>query len=214
MHCLLLNINKLCNAIKIKLFQTSGKTVIATTHYQGTIKSPYECKKFIRECNFFREMLFICIEGKSHEVVIAIDNKKILLMFYNRDEQALSETVRHYGDICKAVAKDILNNEEDAEECVNDALWTVWNAIPPAQPENYFAYLLKTVRNTAINRYKSKQRNKRGNGQIVVAIEELSEVLPALDNVELQLEHREILNAITVFLRTLPQDQRDIFVLR
>ena len=147
-------------------------------------------------------------------MVIAIDNKKILSMFNNRDEQILSETVLHYGDICKAVARDILNNEEDAEECLNDALWAIWNAIPPAQPENYFAYLLKTVRNTAVNKYKARLRNKRGNGQIVVAIEELSEVLPALDNVESQLEHREILDAITVFLRTLPQDQRDIFVRR
>lgn len=147
-------------------------------------------------------------------MVIAIDSKEILLMFNSRDEQALTETVRQYGDICKAIARDILNNEEDAEECINDALWTIWNAIPPAQPENYFAYLLKTVRNIALNKYKAKRRNKRGNGQIAVAIEELSEVLPALDNVESQLEHREILGAITEFLRTLSQDQRDIFVRR
>lgn len=146
--------------------------------------------------------------------MIAIDTKKIIEMFQKRDEQVLEVTIRLYGAQCKAVARDILNSDEDAEECLNDALWTVWNAIPPAQPENFYAYLLKITRNIALNQYKAKQRTKRGSGQIAATLDELSEVLPASDNVEKQIEQRELLAAINAFLHTLPQVQSDLFIRR
>ena len=61
-----------------------------------------------------------------------IDDKRILLMFNNRDEQALRMAADQYGRLCQSIAKNILKNEQDAEECLNDALLKTWNTIPPA----------------------------------------------------------------------------------
>lgn len=148
------------------------------------------------------------------KVVIAIEQQDILSMLFNRDEQALKETVAAYGTVLRAAAFDILKNEQDAEECINDALLTVWNAVPPANPENYRAYLLKILRNIALNKYKSSRSEKRGNGQYAAALEELSEILPSAHNTEDAVEQREMLRAVEAFLRTLPENQRSIFIRR
>lgn len=66
--------------------------------------------------------------------MISITDKEILQLLYHRDEQALKETVKQYGALCLSVARNILGSQEDAEECLNDALLAVWNAIPPERP--------------------------------------------------------------------------------
>ncbi len=153
-------------------------------------------------------------EGKTRRAVIAIDDKRILLMLNNRDEQALAVIAEQYGALCRTVARDILGSEQDAEECLNDALLQIWNAIPPAQPENFCAYLLKTVRNHALNRYKAGHRTKRGSGQQAAALDELSELLPSSENVLSELERRELLEAISRFLQSLPVKKRNLFIRR
>lgn len=135
-------------------------------------------------------------------------------MLNNRDEQALAATEAAYGALCRATARDILGNEQDAEECVNDALLAIWNAIPPAQPDNFCAYLLKILRNIALDRYRKKQRDKRGGGQYEAALDEIAEILPDKNSTEDTVEQREMLAAVTRFLGTLPQKQRDLFVRR
>jgi len=139
--------------------------------------------------------------------VIAIDDKRILLMLNNREEQALKATTAEYGALCKAVALDILGNEQDAEECINDA-------IPPAKPENYRAYLLKILRNIALDKLKAKHRDKRGGSQYAEALDELAEILPAVQNTEDTVEQREMLEAVSRFLAALPDVQRNLFVRR
>ncbi len=146
--------------------------------------------------------------------VIAINDKRIMFMLNRRDEQALRETSERYGALCKSVARSILGNEQDAEECLNDALLQIWNTIPPKQPDNLCAYLLKIVRNAALDRYKARHREKRGSGQQNKALEELSELLSSPETVQSELERRELLAAVTGFLRSLPKVQRDLFLRR
>ena len=50
-----------------------------------------------------------------------MDDSKIIDLFYARSEQAIMELSTKYGAVCSKVAKNILNNSHDAEECVNDA---------------------------------------------------------------------------------------------
>jgi RNA polymerase sigma-70 factor (ECF subfamily) len=146
--------------------------------------------------------------------VIVIDDKEIVQKLNNRDEQALTDAETQYGALCKSVARNILGSDADAEECLNDGLLAVWNTIPPEQPRSFCAYLLRIVRNAALDRFKARQRGKRGSGQTEAALEELSELLPAADDVERQVEQQELLAAITRFLQTLPQKQRQLFVRR
>lgn len=146
--------------------------------------------------------------------MIAITDKGILLLLHRREEQALRETEQQYGALCRSAALDILGNAQDADECLNDALLTVWNSIPPAEPENYPAFLLKIVRNAALDRLRSRQRGKRGGGQQDAPLEELADMLAGSENVEQQVERREMLEAVTRFLETLPKKQRDLFLRR
>ena len=146
--------------------------------------------------------------------MIAIDDKRILLMLDKRDEQALQESTRMYGALCRSVARNILGSDEDAEECLNDALLTAWNAIPPAKPSNFCAYLLKLVRNAAFDRYKARRREKRGGGQTAQALDELTEIFPSAENVEQELEQRELMQGVMVFLKKLPEKQRNLFICR
>ena len=139
---------------------------------------------------------------------------EIIDLYWDRNETAIARTSEKYGSYCHTISFNILNNDEDAEECLNDALLTAWNAIPPAKPRNYCAYLLKLVRNAAFDKFKARKSAKRGGGQTTEALDELSEIFPAADNVETEVEQRELMQAVTKFLEKLPKQQRDLFLCR
>lgn len=60
-----------------------------------------------------------------------MNDQAIISLFELRNEQAISESNQQYGALCRSVARDITGNDEDAEECLNDAMLAAWNAIPP-----------------------------------------------------------------------------------
>ena len=143
-----------------------------------------------------------------------MEDHEIVALFFERDEAALTEINRKYSLPLRSLCLRILGNPEDAEECLNDALLAAWNAIPPAHPDNFRAYLLRLVRNLAINRWHAAKRQKRVSNQLADALDELSESLPARENVEQELDKRALSSAIVTFLSGLPQQQRDLFVRR
>ena len=153
-------------------------------------------------------------EGETRRAVAATEEQSILSLFEQRNEQALSELEQQYGALCRSVARDITGSGEDAEECVSDALLTAWNAIPPAKPKNLCAYLLRLVRNAALDRYRAARRSKRSAAQIAGSLDELAEIIPDGSDVVSETERRELLAAVTAFLQGLPQKQRDLFVQR
>ena len=63
-------------------------------------------------------------------------DKEIVALYWNRDESAITETSKRYGKYCFTIAFNILNNHEDAEECVNDTWLNAWKSIPPQRPNN------------------------------------------------------------------------------
>ena len=74
-----------------------------------------------------------------------MDDSKIIDLFYARSEQAIMELSTKYGAVCSKVAKNILNNSHDAEECVNDAYLGAWNTIPPQNPNPLLTYILSLI---------------------------------------------------------------------
>ena len=91
-----------------------------------------------------------------------MDDNRIVELFFSREQQALSETEQKYGRYLNAIAFHVLGNREDSEECVNDALLSAWNAIPPTKPTVFRMFLAKLTRNHAINRRKQSDAKKRG----------------------------------------------------
>jgi RNA polymerase sigma-70 factor (ECF subfamily) len=107
-----------------------------------------------------------------------------------------------------------LGNEEDAEECVNDTYWNAWNAMPPHRPAVLATFLGKITRNLSLNRYRRVTAEKRGGGELAAVLEELSECVSGNDDVEGEVDRRELARAIDAFLDTLPPDKRSIFLCR
>ena len=96
---------------------------------------------------------------------MAMEDTQIIQLYLNRDEKAISETSIKFGNYCNSIAINILNNWEDAEECVNDTYLCAWNSIPPTRPTSLKVYLGRITRNLSFNIYKKMNAEKRGNGQ-------------------------------------------------
>ena len=79
-----------------------------------------------------------------------MDDEEIIGLFFERSEQAIQELDTKYGKTCHSLSYRILNDRQDAEECVNDAYFGAWNAIPPAHPDPLLAYIVKIVRNLSL----------------------------------------------------------------
>lgn len=137
----------------------------------------------------------------------------IVKLFWDRDERAIAETQRQYGDYCFTVAKNILGNAQDAEECVNDTYLRIWNSIPPAKPKNFLAYLAKIAHNLSINMLKARHAGKRN--APIVALEELEGSLFAPeDELTEGVALAELQRAINDFLHTCSERDRAIFIRR
>ncbi|MBO5095024.1 MAG: sigma-70 family RNA polymerase sigma factor [Lachnospiraceae bacterium] len=141
------------------------------------------------------------------------EDEKILALFFERSEQGIRELDIKYGKICRKLSNNIVNNRQDAEECVNDAYFAVWNAIPPARPDPLLTYLCKIVRNISLKVYYRKKAAKR-NGAYTIAIEEIEACIADQGTVEAEMEARELARMIERFLETLSQKERVIFMLR
>ena len=162
---------------------------------------------------WFRSCLYRC-KGKNQKGGLSMNDKDIIQLYLNRDQRALSATAKKYGKYCTSIAKNILGNNEDAEECVNDTYLSTWNSIPPTIPTILSAFLGKITRNLAFNKYKHNHVMKRGNGEIAVVLDELAECVSGVDDVEQEIDRRELVATINSFLETLPPKKRNKVIRR
>lgn len=135
------------------------------------------------------------------------DNEMIRLLF-ERSETVIVEIENRYKKQCMRVARNILHNEQDAEECFNDALLKLWNTVPPNEPRSLFAYLSVITRNIALDRYKYLSADMRKQTDLV--FEELENCISSNDN----FEGNELSEIINEFLGNEESENRKIFLLR
>ena len=143
-----------------------------------------------------------------------MEDTAIVELFFSRSERAIRETAEKYGSYCMAVSRNILHNEEDAEECVSDTWVKAWNAIPPEKPRELKCYLAKITRNLSINRYHRIHTEKRGGGEVPLVLEELEEVTAGAQNVEDMVTAMELRGIINAFVRALPEREGNVFIRR
>ncbi len=151
-------------------------------------------------------------EKKKGEV--KMEDKRIIELFLSRSEEALSACEEKFGAYCRTIARNILRNDEDAEECVNDAYLAVWNLIPPNSPENLKAFAGRITHNIAMNCFRKKLTQKRGSGEIEIALSEFEECIHGKGSVEEEIETEELTKAIEKFLYSNPFEKRNIFIRR
>lgn len=138
----------------------------------------------------------------------------IIRLYWERDERAISETAEKYGGYCAAIARNILYDPAEVEECVNDTYLHAWNAMPPQRPRVLSAFLGKLTRNLSLNRCRYRMAEKRGGGQLPLALDELAELASDADTVEQTLSYKELVAALNAFLGGLPIEKRSIFLRR
>ena len=142
-----------------------------------------------------------------------IDDERIIDLFFKRDQQGIRELDIKYGKICHSLSYNITNSKQDAEECVNDAYLGAWNTIPPTRPNPLLSYIVKIVRNISLKIYWRKQAAKRS-GNYKIALEEIEGCIAGPQNVEDEMEARELARIIEEFLDALTLENRVIFMRR
>ena len=143
-----------------------------------------------------------------------MEDGQILDLYWARSESAIAETAAKYGGYCYTIAIHILTNNEDAEESVNDTYLAAWNAIPPRRPKLLAPFLGRITRNLAIDRLRTRNRDKRGGGEAALALEELEEVVGGSESPESAALQKELADSINRFLDQLPRTERRVFLLR
>lgn len=142
-----------------------------------------------------------------------MDDLAIVELFHRRDEQAITESDRKYGGLCRSIALRLLGLREDAEECVNDTWNAAWNAMPPDRPQALGPFLGRITRNLSVSRWRREQAKKRNDGMEIL-LSELEDCVPAPGTVEETVERHALAAAISRWLDSLQEESRNLFVRR
>ena len=148
-----------------------------------------------------------------------MEDNQIVDLYFSRDERAITESETKYGGFCTRIAMNILDNRQDAEECVNDTYLHAWQAIPPTRPQKLGAFLAKITRNLSIDRFKAQKAAKRGDSLFFSSLDELNECIPSGSTgfgsgFDEETEARRIGECINRFLRKQSGEMQDVFICR
>ncbi len=143
-----------------------------------------------------------------------MEDNQIIDLYFSRSEDAIAHTDQKYGSYCRTIAHNIVHDDLDTEECVNDTYWKVWNIIPPRRPSKFSAFLGRITRNLALDRYRYFSAEKRGAGEMPLALDELTCCVPSVGFEEELLNRNELTAALNRFLSSLSRQQRMIFMRR
>lgn len=144
-----------------------------------------------------------------------LKDDEIVELFWQRCEEAIVEAEDKYSKYCLSIAFGILQSKEDAEECVNDTFEKLWHAIPPARPAVLRTFIGKITRNLSLNILEKANAEKRGSGQVPLALSELEECVSGFDiDIPDQIEDQAITQAVNKFLSKLKKTQQKVFVRR
>jgi RNA polymerase sigma-70 factor (ECF subfamily) len=129
------------------------------------------------------------------------DDEALAAAFAVKERWAFDEAYARFGKLLYSTAYHVLENAEDAQDCVQDALARVWRS-----PDSYMrsrgalrSFLTVCVRNEAITRLRSKVRRRKMEERVAAEPVEHDE-LRVVD----VIEH----NRLRAALRGLPPEQR------
>ena len=143
-----------------------------------------------------------------------MEDEKIIALYWDRDQTAIAETQQKYGRYCGSIAHNIVHDAQDAEECENETYWKAWQVIPPNRPHSLKAFLGKITRNLALHFWERNHAAKRGGNAVDLALDELTECIPASDSVEQAADAAALQACLQSFLQQLPRATRIVFVQR
>lgn len=143
-----------------------------------------------------------------------MNDEKIIDLFFERDEQAIRESMNTYGGYCRTVAAGILADPSDIEEAVADTWLAAWDAIPPHRPAHLRLFLGRITRNRAVDICRKNNAGRRGGNQVTVALEELEQCIAYTAEPEQAVDAKQLAAAINRFLKNQPIRHRQVFLRR
>ncbi len=155
------------------------------------------------------------IGGQSQHVRLGyVEDSAILALYWHRVEDAVTFTKAKYGALCRSIARRILNDERDVDECESDVYIRAWNSIPPERPACLRAWLARVTRNAALDRSKYNAAACRSS-VLAQAFEELESWLPTAEgDPQTALDAEEFQRMLNTFLRAQPPEARRFFLRR
>ncbi|MBQ4140565.1 MAG: sigma-70 family RNA polymerase sigma factor [Clostridia bacterium] len=153
------------------------------------------------------------MKNQNTEKVSAIlSDEKIIELYWERDERAISATDAKYKSFLLTIAYNIIHDDLDCEECLNDTYLGAWNSMPPSKPAVLPAFLSVIMRRHAINRYNANMRKKRVPSEMTDSLSEMEDVISHSQTLEDEMAALELANILNSFVRSLSSRQRYIFI--
>ena len=143
-----------------------------------------------------------------------MEDKRIIELFFGRDEAAIVESGKKYGKYLLTVAYNILADREDSKESVNDTYLAAWDSIPPHRPDAFCAYLSKLTRRISIDFFRKRTSQKRGGGEYALSIDELDGCLSSGNTTEQAVDTQLLTDAIAAYLHSVTPEARNVFLCR
>ena len=137
---------------------------------------------------------------------------EIVALYWQRDEAAIQETRQKYGRYLNKIAYNVLADLGDCEEVVNDTCLKVWNSIPPHRPAVLGTFLGKIARQLSIDRYRTRNREKRRGSEYSISLSELEDCVDGGDTTQQAADAHLLAEAVSSYLKTLPEPSRHAFV--
>lgn len=139
-------------------------------------------------------------------------DEEIVALYWKRDEAAIVKTQEKYEAYLMKIAYTILVDFEDCKESVNDTYLDAWNSIPPHKPDVLSTYLGKLIRRNSIDIFRKRNRKKRQASEYALSLEELEDCIADGSTPEQIIDEKLLAQAINTFLRTLPEEERNVFI--
>lgn len=143
-----------------------------------------------------------------------LEDREIIDLYWLRSESAIEETDKKYRNRCIYIARNILNDISDAEECLNDTYMTAWNRMPDERPKFLGAFLFRIIRNHAMNRLRYLVSGKR-KSEGMLSFDELDEcIADTTGDIEDTTDESELSEVLNEFIDGLDYKKRFIFIRR
>ena len=141
-----------------------------------------------------------------------MEDNEIVALYWQRDEAAIRETERKYGRYLNKITYNVLADPGDCEEVVNDACLKAWNSMPPHRPAVLRTYLGKLARQLSIDRFRTRNREKRQGSEHALSLSELEDCVSGGDATQEAVDGHLLAEAISSYLKTLSGQARRAFV--
>lgn len=143
-----------------------------------------------------------------------MDDKRIVELYWERNEAAIRETDNRYGRYLWTIAYHVLADREDSDECVNDTYYKAWSLMPPNRPVILSSFLARIVRQSAIDCFRRRSAQKRIPSEYALTLDELAECVSGGEEPHQTAELNLLAQAVSDYLRSLPSQSRNAFLWR